>query len=695
MKTKEPTVDEIKKYKTKELIDFLRQKEDDLELEEEDLEIVRRQRVNGRDFLKITEEKLEKWGMSGGPAARLADFSEECKERKLRSFFSHKIQKDLSGVCINDILRRIRNIGPVNDILHRIRNMGPVIDSNEAMRFSAFFILDKGSTDIFRVIAKFGYLPRQADLGGMSLPSNLVIRSSNEGVNPNDPAVSLRFDIINPLVRELMNKKVILVQAPPFAGKTAITQILEHSLVNAPEYSHYRVIRISLIWRGGINWDNFGEMWEQIVGVTWKEWVRQCDKIPSILIIDEAQLIYSDKEITDNDEKTADQFWMTIKGLLQEVSGINIIMFAAYGYRSSNHTGFSTPVKLPKEYCKSLIDINFSPSELRTYVHKFCNSYLKLDQQSILELYKYIQVATEGHAGLVSHILKYLEVVMNNQKALNWVEAFKCLNSKDFDSSIYTNVRAVPNVQSLKKNGDGKLKLCEDTYINGKVPFSINNMDPDASYLVKTGVLAVMDDKYLTFAAPLLRRSFFQQYYGIEDSVDIAPADLYHFIVKVFTAMCNENSGKILRETLGFGYDGRILEQTWQKEFYRIGTWVLGKNKFLSCEVGSVFGCAGRIDFYVNELDWAIELLRDGEDMQRHEDKFEPIAGKYKEIVKYAKSTAIIDIRSVNFTDNTRSEAKNVQKMRKDFIYVSCSKDFDAFKIESFGKETVFIRSQD
>ncbi|CAB4443258.1 unnamed protein product [Rhizophagus irregularis] len=193
-------------------------------------------------------------------------------------------------------------------------------------------------------------------------------------------------------------------------------------------------------------------------------------------------------------------------------------------------TELLTPIKLPKEYCKSLTDINFFPSKLRTYVHKFCNSYLKLDQQSILELYKYIQVVTKGYAGL---------------------------------------------------NGDGnRLKLCEDTYINGKVPFSINNLDPDASYLVKTG-----------------------QYYGVEDSVDIAPTDLYHFIVKVFTAMCNENSGKILREMLGFGYDGRILEQTWQKEFYRIGTWVLGKNKFLSCEVGSVFGCKGRIDFYVNKLE--------------------------------------------------------------------------------------------
>src|ERR1051326_4684569 len=81
--------DEIKKYKTKELIDFL-SKEEELELEEEDLEIIRKQRVNGRDFLKVTEEKLRSYGMAGGPATRLADFAKECKEKKKRAFSSYR-----------------------------------------------------------------------------------------------------------------------------------------------------------------------------------------------------------------------------------------------------------------------------------------------------------------------------------------------------------------------------------------------------------------------------------------------------------------------------------------------------------------------------------------------------------------------------------------------------------------------------
>ena len=67
-------------------------------MKEEDLEIIRKQRVNGRDFLKITEEKLEKWGMPGGPATRLVDFAKECKEKKLRAFSTYKTKKNLSEV---------------------------------------------------------------------------------------------------------------------------------------------------------------------------------------------------------------------------------------------------------------------------------------------------------------------------------------------------------------------------------------------------------------------------------------------------------------------------------------------------------------------------------------------------------------------------------------------------------------------
>ena len=86
--------DEIKKYKTKELIDFLC-KEEDLGLDDDDLEIIRKQKIMGRDFLKTSKEEFERYGMLGGPAKRLAEFAKECKEKKKRSFSSYRSLKEV------------------------------------------------------------------------------------------------------------------------------------------------------------------------------------------------------------------------------------------------------------------------------------------------------------------------------------------------------------------------------------------------------------------------------------------------------------------------------------------------------------------------------------------------------------------------------------------------------------------------
>ncbi|PKC04053.1 hypothetical protein RhiirA5_422817 [Rhizophagus irregularis] len=126
------------------------------ELVEEDLEIIRKQRVNGRTFFKITKDELERHGMKLGPATTLVEFAKECKERKLRAFSSYKTKKDLSevlrkyGIDGNGI-GAISQFPPktyslenedkelkqcIRELKRRLSNMGSVVaDSNEAMRF--------------------------------------------------------------------------------------------------------------------------------------------------------------------------------------------------------------------------------------------------------------------------------------------------------------------------------------------------------------------------------------------------------------------------------------------------------------------------------------------------------------------------------------------------------------------------------
>ncbi|PKB96628.1 hypothetical protein RhiirA5_434523 [Rhizophagus irregularis] len=101
--------DEIKKYDTAKLIEYLQGQ--DLGLDEDDEKILRKEKIKGQDFFDLIEEKLEKWGMLSGPAMRLVKFAKECKDKKLRLFSSYKTKKKLSevlekyGIVSGDITR--------------------------------------------------------------------------------------------------------------------------------------------------------------------------------------------------------------------------------------------------------------------------------------------------------------------------------------------------------------------------------------------------------------------------------------------------------------------------------------------------------------------------------------------------------------------------------------------------------------
>ena len=89
--------DEIKKYDTAKLIEFL-QGQENLGLNEPVIKILENEEINGRAFINITEEKLRSYGMKGGPASNIAVFAKECKDKKLRSFSSYKTKKELGEV---------------------------------------------------------------------------------------------------------------------------------------------------------------------------------------------------------------------------------------------------------------------------------------------------------------------------------------------------------------------------------------------------------------------------------------------------------------------------------------------------------------------------------------------------------------------------------------------------------------------
>src|SRR4051794_39999770 len=89
--------EEIKKYNTEEFINFLRSCVE-LGLDEEDLSILRDQKIDGLSFFRVTEKKYLDYGLKGGPIIKLLDFAKECKTKKLKAFSSYKCTEDLEKV---------------------------------------------------------------------------------------------------------------------------------------------------------------------------------------------------------------------------------------------------------------------------------------------------------------------------------------------------------------------------------------------------------------------------------------------------------------------------------------------------------------------------------------------------------------------------------------------------------------------
>src|SRR5262249_9793909 len=89
--------DEIKKYDTAKLIEFL-QEQENLELNELVIKILENEKINGYAFINITKEELRDYNMKERPVKNFADFTKKYKKKKLRSFFSYKTKKDLEKV---------------------------------------------------------------------------------------------------------------------------------------------------------------------------------------------------------------------------------------------------------------------------------------------------------------------------------------------------------------------------------------------------------------------------------------------------------------------------------------------------------------------------------------------------------------------------------------------------------------------
>lgn len=77
-----PSVEVVKKWSPKEVITFLESKKDELFLYNEDINIIKKNRVTGHAFLDLSQEDLEKCEMPVGPAKTITGLVKEIKNEE-------------------------------------------------------------------------------------------------------------------------------------------------------------------------------------------------------------------------------------------------------------------------------------------------------------------------------------------------------------------------------------------------------------------------------------------------------------------------------------------------------------------------------------------------------------------------------------------------------------------------------------
>ncbi|RIB01765.1 hypothetical protein C2G38_2229733 [Gigaspora rosea] len=500
-----------------------------------------------------------------------------------------------------------------------------------------------------------------------------------EGVDLTLGTVCKRESTINRLLECLLERHIILVRSPPMAGKTALAQLFEYSLLQSDEVKKglKRVFRISLLWterRSNESW-TFAERFKELMNMTWYEFFEKCGITTTFLIIDEVQEIYK-PENEDEPRHGGKVFWDSFKLILQ-TSRLHIVAFASHGhygaYTSCGDHAITdiSPCTLRKSNTWGFKDVRFTREEFNFYFNHFCEEKLQMLKEEDLPLLScYVSEITALHPGLVSFTMNqiHMRFVKHTFEPLTFVKVFTYLKSRDFNDH-FKDIRAMPKITDMldeeKRIADtvlfkkGGLKILTDTILH-------------KSRIIKTNILVdtgMTKEGYSTidFPAPLLRATYLQNRVGSVMRSKSPLNTFKDFIISVFAKM----NSKVLQKSLGVGNDCRLLERVWQMEFYRASMQVLPEDIYVSVDVGAVFGSEGYLDFYVNDRNWAVELLRDGDKLQEHQ-RFQK-DGRYASIFKYAKEWAIIDIRN--------SKKGSPEQKGKGIIYCICAENFESVQL--------------
>ncbi|KAK2792922.1 hypothetical protein FQN52_002600 [Onygenales sp. PD_12] len=405
-----------------------------------------------------------------------------------------------------------------------------------------------------------------------------------------------------------------------------------------------------------------------------------------LIIIDEAQGSYPYTSL-----------WNDFIKSITPHEGPLVALFSSYGSPTEAPLGDETPtpilfsvrqrISLRPTPANPEIGLFFSHEEFDDVVARVSRGHGEHGQAFLLsdDLKAYIYDLSSGHPAAVRSLLDGLAVSDKFRRFRKTSSEISLADARDYfaddnflldcfrNCQIHGFERGLPRKKHLQDN-PSVVEFLRSMVIIRQTSDSPEN-DPALNICYRQGwlqaELSTEGNPVYGFATPLHRR-YMENILAID--APPFPTNRFPALMDLCSATVrNINPAALRTEEWGNPALGlRPLEAIYQDEFYRSCCTLLGNQLYLSSEwSGTKQG--GRVDFRVRGMPWAIEILRDGCNIEEHLARFKPGGNYYpwlenEEIQDYV----VLDFRS-----------SQPQKIRNDghLFQVVFNSDFTACQI--------------
>ncbi|BCR83119.1 crinkler effector domain-containing protein [Aspergillus chevalieri] len=532
----------------------------------------------------------------------------------------------------------------------------PVVQLNHEQKFR---IDDSEFLHPRRMVTSNPLFPKSKDpdvdivvvVSGGATPQKLkCLESQNVNLAPErpiteDPHVCPRERTVLELAAILDEVNIVHVRGTPASGKTYLSELLSYHYRN-------RGRRVSLIKE----WEklNHKNPWDSLVKLV-EKWNEEAQDAPTttssqseqdlswvltsntVILVDEAQLTYNDSAL-----------WNTIlKKRQSSFLGYNfrLCLFCSYGSPEAGpDQTFFTPVRLSNQQCISLtpqsqqgappIGLFYDKEEFKDvasrsipfeYRKRFTFGECAQD---------YIFALSNGHPGAVESILSTLfqayhhDIKHGHIRALTEDHVIWFLEDT---ATVFQKLSTQPVNRSFPKipeATDGISDMLNKITEEGSIPFDINDASIKFCYQkgwihrVALGSCDIavlpsrLHEKYIEYSIGTMSQRLPVRFNSLPT--------LCKEILSKFSIMNLRHSAE--GKKMSSASQPRPVEAQYQDEFYRGFVHVAGRGVPISSEWSRTKD--GRVDFYIPEKKWAIELLRDHGEVDEHISRFKA-GGKY------------------------------------------------------------------